>query len=79
MNLQIKVLVKKNGFLCNVNNKKSFIKLLRKRSEDHGIKTYQSYGDTDHCTKSFPLRIALVNVTKSAVSCRFGHICGRNP
>ena len=27
-----------------------------------------------HCTKSFPLRISSVNVTKSAVSCGFGHI-----
>ena len=29
-----------------------------------------------HCTKngSFPLRISSINVTKSAVSCGFGHI-----
>ena len=27
---------------------------------------------------SFSLRISSVNVTKSAVSCRFGHICWRN-
>ena len=26
-----------------------------------------------------PLRISAVNVTKSAVSCRFGHIYRRNP
>ena len=34
-----------------------------------------------HCTKkwSFPLRISSVNVTKSAVSCGFGHIYWRNP
>ena len=33
------------------------------------------------CTKkwSFPLRISSVNVTKSAVSCGFGHIYWRNP
>ena len=33
-----------------------------------------------HCTKkwSFPLRISSVNVTKSAVSCGFGHIYWRN-
>ena len=28
---------------------------------------------------SFPLRISPVNVTKSAVNCRFGHIYRRNP
>ena len=27
-----------------------------------------------NCTKNFPLRISLVNVTKSAGNCRFGHI-----
>ena len=27
-----------------------------------------------HKKRSFPLRISSVNVTKSAVSCRFGHI-----
>ena len=43
----MKVLVKKNEFLRNVNNKKSFIKLLRKKFEDHGIETYQSYRDAD--------------------------------
>ena len=34
-----------------------------------------------HCTKklSFPLRTFPVNVTKSAVSWRFGHIYWRNP
>ena len=34
-----------------------------------------------HCTKNgrFPLRIFSVNVTKSAVNCRFGHIYWRNP
>ena len=46
-NLQIKVLVKKNEILRNANNKKSFIKLLRKKFEDHGIETYQSHGDAD--------------------------------
>ena len=46
-NLQMKVLVKKNEFLRNFNNKKSFIKLLRKKFEGHGIETYQSYGDAD--------------------------------
>ena len=29
--------------------------------------------------KSFPLRFSSVNVTKSAVSCEFGHIHWRNP
>ena len=28
---------------------------------------------------SFPSRISSVNVFKSAVSCGFGHIYGRNP
>ena len=46
-NLQMKVLVKKNEFLRNVNNQKSFIKLLRKKYEDHGIEIYQSYSDAD--------------------------------
>ena len=32
-----------------------------------------------HKKWSFPLRISLVNVTKSAVSCGFGHIYWRNP
>ena len=32
-----------------------------------------------HKKWSFPLRISSVNVTKSAVSCGFGHICWRNP
>ena len=32
-----------------------------------------------HKKLSFPLRISSVNVTKSAVSCRFGHIYQRNP
>ena len=34
-----------------------------------------------HCTKkwSFSLRTSSVNVTKSSVSCRFGHIYRRNP
>ena len=27
----------------------------------------------------FPLRISSINVTKSAVSCGFGHVHGRNP
>ena len=30
-------------------------------------------GKTLHCTNNFPLRISSVNVTKSAVSCGFGH------
>ena len=36
--------------------------------------------DSNHCRKkrSFPLRILLVNVTKSAGNCGFGHICRRN-
>ena len=34
---------------------------------------------TMHKKWSFPLRISSVNVTKSAVSCRFGHIYCRNP
>ena len=28
-----------------------------------------------HCTKSFPLTISSVNVTKSAGNCGFGHVC----
>ena len=32
-----------------------------------------------HKKWSFPLRISLVHVTKSAVSCGFGHIYWRNP
>ena len=32
-----------------------------------------------HKKWTFPLRISSVNVTKSAVSCGFGHICWRNP
>ena len=32
-----------------------------------------------HKKWSFPLRIFLVNVTKSAVNCKFGHIYWRNP
>ena len=32
-----------------------------------------------HRKRSFSLRIYLVNVTKSAVSCGFGRIYGRNP
>ena len=32
-----------------------------------------------HKKISFPLRISFVNVTKSAVSCEFGHIYRRNP
>ena len=32
-----------------------------------------------HTKWSFPLRISSVNVTKSAVSCGFGHIYWRNP
>ena len=43
-NLQMTGLVKKNEFLRNVNNKKS---LLRKKFEDHGIETCQSYGGAD--------------------------------
>ena len=35
--------------------------------------------DTLHKKWSFPLRISIVNVTKSTVSCRFGHIYWRNP
>ena len=31
-----------------------------------------------HKKWSFPLRISSVNVTKSAVSCRLGHICWKN-
>ena len=31
-----------------------------------------------HKKRSFPLRISSVNVTKSAVSCKFGHIYWRN-
>ena len=34
---------------------------------------------TLHKKWSFPLSISLVNVTKSAVSCGFGHIYWRNP
>ena len=36
--------------------------------------------ENKNCRKkfSFPLRISSVNVTNSAVSCRFGHICWRN-
>ena len=34
---------------------------------------------TLHKKWSFPLRISSVNVTKFAVSCRFGHIYWRNP
>ena len=34
---------------------------------------------TLHKKWNFPLRISLVNVTKSAVSCGFGHIYQRNP
>ena len=32
-----------------------------------------------HKKRSFPLRISSVNVTKSAVSCGFGHIYWKNP
>ena len=32
-----------------------------------------------HKKWSFPLRISLVNVTKSGVSCGFGHSYWRNP
>ena len=32
-----------------------------------------------HCTKSYPLRISLINVTKPAVSWVFGHIYWRYP
>ena len=32
-----------------------------------------------HKIRGFPLRISSVNVTKSAVSCGFGHICWGNP
>ena len=46
-NLQMKVLVKKNKFLGNANKKKRFIKLLRKKFEDHDKEIYQSYGDAD--------------------------------
>ena len=35
--------------------------------------------NTLHKKWSFPLRISSVNVTKSAVSCGFGHIYWRNP
>ena len=34
---------------------------------------------TPHKKLSFPLRISPVNVTKSAVSCGFGHIYWRSP
>ena len=34
---------------------------------------------TLHKKWHFPLRISSVNVTKSAVSCGFGHIYWRNP
>ena len=34
---------------------------------------------TLHKKLSFPLRISSVNVTKSAVSCGFGHIYWGNP
>ena len=34
---------------------------------------------TLHKKRNFPLRISSVNVTKSAVSCGFGHIYCRNP
>ena len=38
---------------------------------------YQDY--PLHKKRKFPLRISSVNVIKSAVSCRFGHIYWRNP
>ena len=46
-NLHMRFLVKKNEFLRNVNNKKSFIKLLRKKFEDHATEFYQSYANPD--------------------------------
>ena len=46
-NLQMRFLVKKNEFLRNVNNKKKFYKVIRKKLEDHAIESYQSYGTPD--------------------------------
>ena len=40
---------------------------------------YWSFTHTLHKKWSCPLRIFSVNVTKSAVSCEFGHIYWRNP
>ena len=42
-------------------------------------KFYSGKHSTMHKKWSFPLRISSVNVTKSAVSCGFGHIYWRNP
>ena len=40
---------------------------------------YVSRHVTLHKKWSFPLKISSVNVTKSAISCGFGHIYWRNP
>ena len=46
------------------------------------LSKYSNYSNwwKSQCTKnSFPLRNSLVNVTKSAVSCGFGHVYWRIP
>ena len=45
------------------------------------VKTSGDIGnfETPNKKRSFPLQISSVNVTKSAVSCGFGHIYWRNP
>ena len=65
-------------------NKGSSIRLYASVPEDtktmHEISSKYSLQNL-HCTKkwSFPSWISSVNVTKSTVSCGFGHIYWRNP
>ena len=40
---------------------------------------HETFRRIEHFTKSFLLTVSLVNVTKSAGNCRFGHIYWRNP
>ena len=49
----------------------NFVSSVIKLSDVHLVITF-------HCTWSFPLMISSVNVTKSAISCGFGHIYWRN-
>ena len=60
-----------------------YLSLLGKHSTEGNLVSHERrnrmLGHALHKKWSFPLRISPVNVTKSAVSCGFGHIYRRNP
>ena len=61
--------------------------VLRKEPHNKSTKTPQTFNEelaskvqkSPHKKWSFPFRISLANVTKSAGNCGFGHIYWKNP